>query len=154
MKTFFCSLILLLSLSFSLSAQTAADEKAVRDLFEKLIKLNESGSADDLAPYLADKTTAIFFTGMTVEGKQAVHETMKQYMAYQNPDDVMVLDDYSVRFLDANHVLVVSYLHGTTHMEGQKVDWKGVSTALFARKGNNWLIELMQDTPVMEMPGQ
>jgi hypothetical protein len=34
------------------------------------------------------------------------------------------------------------------------MDWKAVGTILFARNGKSWLIELMQDTPVMPMPGQ
>ncbi|MFZ2900342.1 MAG: nuclear transport factor 2 family protein [Saprospiraceae bacterium] len=154
MKTFFCSLILFLSFSFALNAQTAADEKAVGDLFKELIKLNEGGKVDAMAAHFADKATAIFYNGTTIQGKQAIHEAMKQYLAYQNPDDVVVLDEYSVRFLDANNALVLATLHGTMHMEGQKMDWKGISTALFTKKSGNWLVELMQDTPIMEMPGQ
>lgn len=154
MKTFFCSLILLLSFSFALNAQTAADEKAVRSLFETLIELNKSGRVDAMTPHFAEKATAIFYNGTTIQGKQAIHEAMKQYAAYQNPDDTVVLDEYSVRFLDANNALVLATLHGSMHMEGQKMDWKGISTALFTKKGGSWLVELMQDTPVMEMPGQ
>ncbi len=154
MKTLVCSLIFFLSFSFALTAQSAADEKAVGALFEKLIKLNESGEVDALAAHFADKATAIFYNGMAIQGKQAIHEAMKQYAAYQNPEDVVALDEYSVRFLDANNALVLASLHGTMHMEGQKMDWKGLSTAVFTKKGGNWLVELMQDTPIMEMPGQ
>jgi uncharacterized protein (TIGR02246 family) len=154
MKAFFCSLILVLSLSFTLNAQTAADEKAVGDLFTQLLDLSMKGDVDALAPYLAEKATAIFFTGLVVEGKQAIHETMKAFTASNSPDDTMELDGSTVRFIDADHALVGYQMHGTGMMEGQKMDWKAVGTILFARNGKSWLIELMQDTPVMPMPGQ
>lgn len=160
MKTFVSVCIQVLSLTFFLfsvntsTAQSAADEKAINDLFSKMMKLSETGDVDAMISYYAEDATAIFYNGMVVNGKKALHETMKQYMANPNPDETMEIDQTSVRFLDASHAILVYYMHGTTVMEDQKIDWKGVGTALLVKKGNAWLIELNQDTPVMEMPGQ
>lgn len=156
MKTFvsFFAMMILLFSANVLSAQTAADEKAINNIFYTLIELNKKGDVDAVAASYAENATAIFYNGMVVNGKTAIHETMKQYLEYQNPEDTMEVDKTSVRFIDANHAVLLYSMHGTTVMEGQKMDWKGVGTAVLVRSGKSWLIELNQDTPVMEMPGQ
>lgn len=148
------SLVILLFSVNTLSAQTAADEKAINDLFTKVVKLNETGDIDGVVSFYSENTTAIFYNGMVVNGREALRETMKQYLEYQNPEDTMEVEKTSVRFLDANHAVLLYSMHGVTVMEGQKMDWKGVGTAVLVRKGSGWLIELNQDTPLMEMPGQ
>lgn len=157
MKTSFVKLFsfsLLLFMASVLNAQTAADEKTILGLTDKWMEISKSGDANAMAELYADKATAIFFDGTVVNGKEALRETFKVFMANPNPDDTMELDEKSVRFLDADHAVLTYRMHGTTSMEGQKMDWKGVGTAVLVRKGSGWLIELNQDTPVMEMPGQ
>ena len=151
-KTFAFAVILFLA--NGLTAQTAADEKAILGMVEKWIEISEKGDVDAIASMYTDNATAIFFNGTVVNGKENIRETFKQYMAHSNPEDTMEMDSKSVRFIDADHAILTYAMHGTSDMGGQKVDWKGVGTAVLVRKGANWLMELNQDTPVMEMPGQ
>ena len=148
------SLAAVLLLANALTAQTAADEKNILGLTDKWMEISKLGDANAMTELYADKATAIFFDGTVVNGKEALRETFKVFMANPNPDDTMELDEKSVRFLDADHAVLTYRMHGTTNMGGQKMDWKGVGTAVLVRKGANWLIELNQDTPIMQMPGQ
>ena len=157
MKTSFVKMFsfgLLLFVASYLNAQTASDEKSILGMMDSWMELSKTGDADALAALYADNATAIFYNGMVVNGKQAIHETLKQFMSNPNPDDTMEIDSKSVRFLDASHAILMYGLHGTSVMEGQKMDWKAVGTAVLVKRGSNWLIELNQDTAVMEMPGQ
>jgi uncharacterized protein (TIGR02246 family) len=151
----FSTLALLFSTVQSSSAQSAADEKAVRARFDQMIELYKTGDVDKLASFYTEKATAIFYNGMVVEGKSAIREAIKQGFEYASPDDTMEMDGATVRFIDANNAVMVYRMHGSSLMpDGQKMDWKGVGTALYVKRGADWLIELNQDTPVMEMPGQ
>ncbi|MBK8489501.1 MAG: hypothetical protein IPL49_01030 [Saprospirales bacterium] len=91
---------------------------------------------------------------MVVEGKDALHESFKQFYSNANPEDEMTLNKSTVRFIDSNHALFVYDAQGSSVMDGQKFEWKSVGAVLLVRTRDGWKIELETGTPVMEMPGQ
>lgn len=135
-------------------AQTAADEQAVRNTLSKAIDDYYAGDVDKLANYYAENATMVVYTGQKITGKEAIKQAMTEgFKMEKHTPETFKFAVSSVRFLNANTALVVADLQGKAQMEGQTIEWTGVSTLVMSRTGGKWLVELEGNTPVMPAPG-
>lgn len=135
-------------------AQTAADEQAIKDLFTNAINAYYAADAGKAASYFSEKATFVSYTGQIFSGREAIHKSFVEDMNRQKPNpDNFKFNISDIRFLNANIAIVLADLSGIAEMGDQKIEWTGVSSFTVSRSGNQWLVELEQDTPVMPPQG-
>lgn len=157
MKNTFFKLLTLLAFAASFQtafAQTASDEQALRSMLGKAIDDYYTGDIDKLAAYYAENATMVSYTGQRVNGRAAIRAAIAEGFKIEKPNPAnFKFSIASVRFLNANLAIVAADLKGVAQMEGKSIEWSGVSAIVLSRSGNQWLIELDSNTPVMPMPG-
>lgn len=149
------SLLLFLFLSaFSLQAQTAADEKAIKAIIDEGLEATYAADVDRITNLYADDAVMIPYMGLKFVGKDAIRQAMIQWFQYEKPEPGSTNITVShLRFLTPDRALVVMDLNGKSVVDGKTIEWQGVGTMLCAKKNGKWLVELDQSTPVMPMPG-
>ncbi len=156
MKTSFCQLVLLFGLGLltqTATAQTAADEAAVRATVDKGLKAYYAADVESMIKLYAPNALMIDYTGQKTVGREAIRQAMTEMIKVEKPSpEAIQFQVESVRFLNANTALVLVNLSGTAQMEGNTIHWKGVSSMVFARTNGAWLLELDQSTPLMSPP--
>ncbi len=156
MKTFFCQLVFLFGLGLltqTATAQTAADEAAVRATLDKGLQAYYAADVESMAALYAPKALMIDYTGQKTVGREAIRQAMTEMFKFEKPSpETVQFQVESVRFLNANTALVLVNMSGTAQMDGKAIQWKGVSSMVLARTNGAWLLELDQSTPLMQPP--
>lgn len=157
MKNIFFSILTLCAFALftqTASAQTSADEQAVRNTLTKGIEDYYTADADKMAAYYAENATMVIYTGQKISGKEAIRQAMVEMLKVEKPTPGSFKFTVSnVRFLNADTALVVADLQGKSQIEGKTIEWTGVNTMVMSRTGGKWLIELESNIPVMPAPG-
>ena len=157
MKNIFFSILTLCAFALFIqtaSAQTAADEQAVRSTISKAIDDYYAADAGKMAAYYAENATMVIYTGQKITGKEAIRQSIEEGFKMEKPTpNSFKFTVSNIRFLNANTALVVGDLQGSSQVEGKTIEWTGVSTLVMFRTGGKWLIELESNTPVMPAPG-
>lgn len=143
-------LFFLFTLCANLNAQTAADEQAVRNTIIKAMEDYYAADADKLASYYAENAVVIEYTGQKVVGREAIRKSLTEAFKVEKPTASSIqLSVSSVRFLNAGTALVVADLKGSAQVEGNTIEWTGISSMVMSRTGGKWLVEQEQNTPIM-----
>ena len=139
----------------TLHAQTTSDEQSVRAFIDKAMQDWFAGNADKVAGAYAENAVSIDWMGRQLNGRAAIREDIANVFTQEKPDPAnFKMTVTEVRMLAPTVAVAVSELSGKSVMDGNTIEWQGLSTMVLTRKSGAWQVEFEQNTPVMPPQGK
>ena len=139
----------------TLHAQTTSDEQSVRAFIDKAMQDWFAGNADKVAGAYSENAVSIDWMGRQLNGRAAIREDIANVFTQEKPDPAnFKMTVTEVRMLAPTVAVAVSELSGKSVMDGNTIEWQGLSTMVLTRKSGAWQVEFEQNTPVMPPQGK
>lgn len=127
--------------------EPSADERAVRDLYDDLLRCWNRRDAEAFAAHFTERGSIIGFDGSTVDGREEIAREMGAIFAHhQTPAYIQVVR--SIRFLGDGTALLRGIVGMPSLTTGQiNPTLNSIQTLVATRRDGVWLIEHFQNTP-------
>lgn len=137
----------------NVSAQTAADEAAVKAFWKEVWRLYENGSAEEVLNIYADNATSITPDGRLQMGKAAMRADWEAFKQMTDAPPKFSYEEPVIRVISPGLAIVNYATQADIRVGGQQVGGKMLGIAVLHKVNGKWRIEADSMTPVMEMPG-
>lgn len=133
------------------TAVNFADEQAIRDVVQALAVAWNNGDSEAWSGYLAEEVSHTVWNGRHITGRDAVTAGHRHLFNTVYKGTRQVFKVRWVRFLRPD----VAAVQWDAHLEGQNDTPKVRPLAILTRQEDRWLIEIFQNTPILEQkPGE
>lgn len=125
------------------------DERAVRELYARLIDAWNRGNADDFASVFADDAVFIAFDGSRQQGRRAIHDAHVPLFEKYMKGTRLVGEVTDVTFLGPD--AAVAHATGSTIARGKtkpSPERDSIQTLVAARRGGEWRLVAFHNTRV------
>jgi uncharacterized protein (TIGR02246 family) len=146
------ALLLLSFFSLNLTAQSAADEAAIKTFWRDVWNAFETGNEEAMWAAYTEAAQEIGPDGSLVSGKKAIKENWAAMMKMVDAPPTFTYQDLQVRMLNAEFAIIIWDSSADIKVQGQQVGGKTKGMALLRKIGGRWLIEFDSITPVMPPP--
>lgn len=139
--------------SSKLSAQTAADEAAVRQMWDAVWQAYQSNDEAKMWSFYAEGVCEIYPDGQMACGAADIKAGYEQFKTMLDGQPKWSVGAPTVRFIGADVAVLVADVTSDIRLKGgQQIGGKSKFSAIVHREKGRWLIAFDQQTPVMEMP--
>lgn len=133
-------------------AQTAADEAAVRKMWNEAWAAYQALDLEKALTFYADNATEVGPDGRKVSGKKEIREMWAGLSQMFDEMPTFTPSNLSVRFITPDVALLDWDTESSMKIGGQEVGGKSKDTAVVHKVGGKWLFEFDSVTLVQEMP--
>lgn len=134
------------------TAQTAADEAAVREFFMAAWATFNAGDIDKSLDAFTEKAGEIGPDGSLLTGKQSLRESYEAMMKMVDAKPSFSCEQLTVRFITADVAITTFDSNADIKIGGQQVGGKTKGMAVLHKINGKWLIEFDSSTPVLPPP--
>ena len=155
MKNFLFNLMLCCAFALTtqiMTAQTPADETAVKSFWKEVWQAYESGDINKVMAYYTDNAQEISPDGSLASGKKTLIDNWNTFMKMLDGKPSFQTSEPTIRFITPDVVLIISDTEADLKMGGQQIGGKTKDTVLLHKINGRWYVEFDSMTPVIEMP--
>ena len=152
LKIFTLTLVTLFATLTIASAQTKAEEAAVKKFWNDVNESYNSGNDEQMWATYTENAAEISPDGRLTAGKKSLRESWEMFMKMADEKPKFSYADPSIRFITPEVAIITWDSDTDIKIQGQQIGGKTKGMAVVHKIKGNWFVEFDALTPVMQMP--
>ncbi len=148
------ALLFAIGFAVKLQAQSAADEAALRKMWNDVWQAYESGDEAKMWSFYSATACEIYPDGSMICGKENIRAGYETFKTMLEGTPSWSMSQPELRFVEPSVALVTADVTADIKLKGgQQIGGKSKFMVLVHKVNGQWLIEFDSQTPVIPMPG-
>ncbi len=153
LKNFTITLVTLFATLSMMSAQTKADEAAVKGFWKDIYEAYNAGDTEKMWAAYTENATEIGPDGSLTSGKKVLRESWEMFMKMVDEKPKFTYGNPLVQFITSDVAIITWDSDADIKIQGQQVGGKTRGMAVVHKIKGDWFVEFDSLTPIVTMPG-